>query len=116
MPETTTTQAVPSLLSARTCVTVHAWPYVQTKKKKKKQKKNFQTTCQKQQPHRPFLRSRVPVCVWPYMRGRMCVAVRKKTKKNLSNNYTDRSFALVNDDWIGALCLSRNAHKKSKNY
>jgi len=77
------------LVRARTC--------------KKKTKKNFQTACQKQQPHRPSLRSRVPVRAWPY------------GKKN-SNNHTGRSFTLVNDDWIGALCLSINAHKKSRNY
>ena len=41
---------------------------------------------------------------------------RQEGKKKLSNNYTVRSFALVNDDWIGALCLSINAHKKSRNY
>ena len=39
----------------------------------KKKIKNFQTASQKQQPHRPFLRSRVPVRAWPY--------VQKKTKK-----------------------------------
>ena len=41
---------------------------------------------------------------------------KKKIIIKLSNNYTVRSFALVNDDWIGALCLSINAHKKSRNY
>ena len=61
VPETTTTQAVPSLSHARTCVAVRANP--------------------------------------------------PKNRK-LSNNHTVRSFALVNDDWIGALCLSINAHKK----
>ena len=68
VPETTTTQAVPSLSRGRMCMAVRAWPYVQTK------------------------------------------------KKQLSNNHTGRSFALGNDDWIGALCLSINAHKKSRNY
>ena len=47
VPETTTTQAVPSLSRARTC--------------KKLFFLNFQTTSQKRQPHRPFLRSRVLV-------------------------------------------------------
>ena len=55
----------------------------------------------------------------PYVHGRTCMAVRakKNQKKNqqLSNNHTGRSFTLVNDDWIGALCLSLNAHKKSRN-
>ena len=40
VPETTTTQAVPSLSRARTCVAIRAWPYVQ------KETKNFQTTTQ----------------------------------------------------------------------
>ena len=57
-------------------------PYVRVRKKKKK--KNFQTTSKKQQPHRPFLRSRVPVRVWPYMRSRTC----KKTKQ-LSNRVSE---------------------------
>ena len=48
VPETTTTQAVPSLSRGRTCVAVRAWPYVQTKKNKKTFK----------QLHRPFLRCR----------------------------------------------------------
>ena len=57
VPETTTTQAVPSLSRARTCVLVVAWPYVGEKKEKNKY---FKTACQKQ-PHRPFICSRVPV-------------------------------------------------------
>ena len=56
------------LVRARKCVPIRAWPYVQ------KNPKNFQTACQKQQPHKPFLRSHVPVRAWPY--------VQKKTKKN----------------------------------
>ena len=50
MPETTTTQAVPSLLRARTCVAVRANP--------KSPKKTFK------QPHRPFLRSRKQRLDW----------------------------------------------------
>ena len=49
------------------------------------------------------------------VRGRTCK--KKNTfKPRARNNHTGRSFALVNDDWIGALCLSINAHKKSRNY
>ena len=115
VPETTTTQAVPSFSYARTCVAVRGWPYMQ---KIKNNKKNFQTTCQKQQPHRPFLCSRVPVRAWPYVRG--CTWKKTNKKKTFkprarNNNHTGRSFALVNDDWIGPLCLSINAHKKSRN-
>ena len=62
MPETTTTQAVPSLSRARTCVAVRAWPYVQTKKKKK----TFKTT----------------QAVHSLSRARTCVAVSAKKKKN----------------------------------
>ena len=51
--------------------------------------------------------------VYQYVPVRTCPYVQKK---KLSNNHTGRSFALVNDDWIGALCLSINAHKKSRNY
>ena len=40
----------------------------------------------------------------------------KREENFFSNNHTGRSFTLVNDDWIGALCLSINAHKKSRNY
>ena len=54
VPETTTTQAVPSLVHARTCVAVRAWLYVQ-----KNNNNNFQTTSQKRQLHRPYLHSRV---------------------------------------------------------
>ena len=119
------------------CVAVRTWQYVQ--------KKKIHTGCQKQQPHRPFLRSRMPVRAWLYVRGRTCkkknstfkprarnnnhtgrsfaltcpyVCGRtcKKTQKKPSNNHTGRSFALVNDDWIGTLCLSKNAHNKSRNY
>ena len=43
------------LVRACTCVAVSA------------KKKNFQTACQKQQPHRPFLCSRVAIRAWPYM-------------------------------------------------
>ena len=43
-------------------------------------KKNFQTACQKQQPHRPFLCSHMPVCA---------------KKQKLSNNHTGHSFALA---------------------
>ena len=97
------------------CSFALACPYVhgRTCQPKIKIKKTFE------QPHMPFLRSRVPVRACPYVRGHTCVAVRanqKKQKKQLSNNRTGRSFALVNDDWIGALCLSINAHKKSRNY
>ena len=135
---------------------VRAWPYMQKEKTfqtmcQKQQphrpvlrsrvsvrakRKNFQTVCQKQQPHRPFLRSRMSLRAWPYVQkkktfkprarnnnhtGRsfalVCPYVRGRTcKKKLSNNYAGRSFALVNDDWIRALCLSINAHKKSRKY
>ena len=82
VPETTTTQAVPSLSRARTCVAIRAWPYVQKKKLsnhvpettttqavlsllrgrtcvaiRAKKQTNKQKTFK--QPHRPFLRSRV---------------------------------------------------------
>ena len=55
---------------------------------------------------------------WPYVHARTCAAVRakEKFKPQARNNHTGRSFALVNDDWIGALGLSINAHKKSINY
>jgi len=43
------------------------------------------------------------VRAWPH--------VQNKKKKKLSNNHTGRSFAVVNDDWIGALCL-----RKSRKY
>ena len=55
------------LVRAHTCMAVRG-----------KKQKNFQTACQKQQPHRPFLRSHVPVRACPYMRGRTC----KKNQKN----------------------------------
>ena len=41
-------------------------------KKKQKTFKPEQPNSQKQQPHRPFLRSRVPVRAWPYVRARTC--------------------------------------------
>ena len=72
------------LVRARTCVPVRAWPYVQ-------KKKIFQTACHIQQPHKPFLHSRVPVRAWPY--------VQKKKKsfkpRARNNNHTSRSFTLA---------------------
>ena len=62
VPETTTTQAVPSLSCARTCMAVRAWPYVQ-----KKKKKNFQTTTQaeeekKKRKHCDVIRDVIAPC------------------------------------------------------
>ena len=43
-----------------------ACPYVRGRTCKQNKTKQFQTACQKHQPHRPFLRSHVPVRACPY--------------------------------------------------
>ena len=73
LPETTTTQAIPSLSRARMCVAVRAWPYVQKNKQTKKKLSNRvpETTTTQAVPS--------------LSRARTCVTVRanqKKTKKN----------------------------------
>ena len=47
------------------CVLVRARTCVPVREKRKTSKKDFQTASQKQQPHRPFLRSHVPIRAWP---------------------------------------------------
>ena len=43
--------------------------------------------------------------MWPYVQTK---------KKKLSNNHTGRSFAVVNDDWIGALCLRKSRKHRNR--
>ena len=96
-------------MRAHTCVAVRVWPYMRGRTcvavNAKKKKKNFQTACQKQQPQRPFLRSRMPVRAWPYVRARTCVAVHawpyvrgctcKPKKKKLSNREPETTTQAV---------------------
>ena len=79
----------------------YVWPYVKKKKTLKPLARNKHTGL-----------SFALEC--PYVHGHTCVTVRANQKKQqLSNNHTGRSFAVVNDDWIGALCL-RKSRKKSR--
>ena len=83
-PETTT-QAVPSLSRARTCVPVRAWPYVQKKKQTNKKLSNREpeTTTQA-----------VPLL----SHARTCVPVRanpKKTKNFQTTTQSVPSLALM---------------------
>ena len=66
-------RTLPSIFSCNSWMIIYTstCPYVRGRTCRKK---NFQTACQKQQPHRPFLRSRVPVRAWLY--------VQKKKIKN----------------------------------
>ena len=95
MPETTTTQAVPSLSHAHTCVAVRANP--------PKKKNNFKNACQKQ-PHRPFLRSRMPVRAKKKLSNRMPETTTQavpllprartcKKKKNLNKKLSNQAEA-----------------------
>ena len=70
----------PQNMASRINIT-SACPYVRGHTCKKKKKKNFQTGCQKQQPHRPFLRSRVSVRAWAYVPVHAWPYVQKKEKK-----------------------------------
>ena len=63
------------VVHARTCVAVHA----------KKINNNFQTACQKQQPHRPFLRSRKRRLDWGLV-FKEIEKVQKSRKKEYSKS------------------------------